>query len=427
MRRRTPIAVIGGRGPHGLALHLLLRDRGLEGAYILIDGATEWLPNYGANGPMQHVNHLRSPNEFDFTLGNPSRSMTTWRNAQGERPLSSVYSLIMANDASFNERRASERHRARRVDFYAYANDLAQRSNADQHVIQGNVTRARPNADGWALTLDTGDEIDATVLIVAIGISRQRYLPETWRDWWTRLPNALRRHSFDGPPEDSTRPRNVAVIGSSNSSTWETAISYADQGAHVTLLSRHPNPVERQFPFPTRWCNPHAITHFASKSNGERQRTLKKVHVPRSTVPGSVDRAAERDIRIKHHVRVRHVDEAFGKAQVVYDDASRGRTVERFDLIVAATGASPRIREVPFLSQAARSSKAPVNVGGPARNTPILDAAGRWKRLPPIYPMGAFAFGRVGYSALTLASASHVLPLMLDDILNDAGVPSPCA
>ncbi|MDR9390577.1 MAG: hypothetical protein RI554_00955 [Trueperaceae bacterium] len=268
--------------------------------------------------------------------------------------------------------------------------------------------------------------VDATVLLVAVGVATQRYLPEPWRDGWTRLPRTLRRHSFDGPPADPL-PRHVAVIGSSNSSTWETALAYADRGAHVTLLSRHPHPVERQFPFPTRWCDPNVITRFARRSNGERRRILKNMHVPRSAVPGSADRASERGIRVEHHTRVRHVDEVFGQAQVVFDQAPQGRQVERYDLVVAATGASPRIRDLPFLAEAASSAKAPVNVGGPARNTPILDAAGRWKGLPPIYPLGAFAFGRVGYAALTLASASHVLPLMLDDILEDAGLTSPDA
>lgn len=422
MRRRTPIAIIGGRGPHGLALHLLLRDRGLEGTYTLIDDAAEWLPSYGTQGPMQHVTHLRSPNEFDFTLGDSSRSMAAWRDARGEHPLSDVYSLAMANDAHFNEHEASERHRARRSDFHAYASDLARCSHADDHVVQGRVTNATPKADGWTLELDTGDEVDATVLLVAVGVGRQRYIPEKWRDWWFQLPDSLRRHSFDGAPEASSRPRHVAIVGSSNSSTWETAIAYADNGAHVTLLSRHPNPVERQFPFPTRWCSPDTITSFANKSNSDRKRMLKKAHIPRSTVPGSAERASKREIRIKHHARVRHIDEAFGQAQVVYDEASSGRKVERFDLVVAATGASPRIRELPFLAHAARSTKAPVNVGGPTRNTPILDPIGRWKGLPPIYPLGAFAFGRVGYAALTLASASHVLPLMLDDIASDAGL-----
>jgi len=38
----VPITLIGGRGPHGLALHLWMRDRGLEGAYALVDPAPTW-------------------------------------------------------------------------------------------------------------------------------------------------------------------------------------------------------------------------------------------------------------------------------------------------------------------------------------------------------------------------------------------------
>lgn len=47
----VPLTVVGGRGPHGLALHLWLQDRGVTG-YRLVDAADDWLPLYGPSGPM---------------------------------------------------------------------------------------------------------------------------------------------------------------------------------------------------------------------------------------------------------------------------------------------------------------------------------------------------------------------------------------
>lgn len=422
MNLEVPLVVIGGRGPHGLAWHLLMRDRGLEGSYALVDHAKEWLPSYGSRGPMQHTEFLRSPHEFDFALGAPSRSMHQWRDGQGQAPLANVYTLAQAEDAAFNEHDSSDVNRAPRKAFHAYAQDVAFKTQAHQHVIHGRVTCAEPKPDGWMIQLDGGRQVHARVILLATGIAPHRYVPERWRTWWRHLPDELKRHSFDGPPARSVAGRRVAILGSSNSSSWETALSYASLGAKVTLLSRHPNPVERQFPFPVWWVDPTEISAFAARPSVERLRILKKTHIPRSAVPGTHRRARSAGIRIVHHARVRHVSEVWSSAQVVYDVSAKPRSVERFDLIVAATGASPRIRDVPFLRAAAQTCRAPVHTSGPARNTPILDHDGRWKNLPPIYPLGAFMFGRVGYAALTLASATRVLPLMMDPILHDAGI-----
>ena len=95
---------------------------------------------------------------------------------------------------------------------------------------------------------------------------------------------------------------------------------------------------------------------------------------------------------------------------------------EYYDLLVAATGVSPRLRELPLIADAARAAKAPVVVGGPVRHRPILDETGRWKNLPPLYPVGAHALMRAGFGANTLASATVYLPLTLPHILQAAGL-----
>ena len=98
--------------------------------------------------------------------------------------------------------------------------------------------------------------------------------------------------------------------------------------------------------------------------------------------------------------------------------------VERFNHLVAATGASPKVRGLGFLADAARAKKAPIVVGGMGRYRPILDDVGLgcWKNLPPLYPMGAHALTRAGHAANTLASATAYLPLTLPHILADTGV-----
>ena len=50
----VPLTVMGGRGPHGLALHLWIRERG-GSDYKLVDVAPDWLSLYGPDGPMKAV------------------------------------------------------------------------------------------------------------------------------------------------------------------------------------------------------------------------------------------------------------------------------------------------------------------------------------------------------------------------------------
>jgi hypothetical protein len=133
-------------------------------------------------------------------------------------------------------------------------------------------------------------------------------------------------------------------------------------------------------------------------------------------------RAAALGVRALHYARVQYATELWGGVQLQYK-TTEGMHAERFDLVLAATGVSPRLKELPLIAEAARVRKAPVVVSGPARGRPILDEAGRWKNLPPLYPVGAHALTRAGFAANTLASATVYLPLTMPHILGDAGLP----
>ena len=425
-RTSVPIAVVGGRGPHGLALHLLMKDRGLEGAYALVDPADDWLPTYAPGGPMRTVEKLRSPREFDFSLGDPTRAMTVWRDADGGTPLANVYGLDDAEDRAFDERDAGPEVRACRHAFWRYAADTARRSGADAHVHRAGVVRLEPVCDGWRLHLDRGAPIDARVLVLATGLVPHRYLPEPWRAWWRHLPSERAVHALGFRPDrERLARRSVAVLGSSNLAAWETAIACAEVGARVTLLCRKPNPVERQLPFPARWFRPEGVNAFAARTPKERLRILRRTPVPRSAVPGCAERARAAGVQVHVHARVRYATPLWGGVQLQYQLPGDREVAERFDLVVAATGATARIRDLSFVQDAARAACAPVVVGGPARHAPVLDDAGRWKNLPPLYPMGSHAFARIGFAAHTLASSSVALPLTMPAILADAGLSSP--
>lgn len=422
-RSTVPIAVVGGRGPHGLALHLWMKDRGLEGTYALVDPADGWLPTYAPDGPMGTVTHLRSPRELDFALGEPARAMTAWRDERDRAPLANVYGLDDAEDRAFNEREARPAVRAKRGDFWRYANDVALRSGADAHAVRSSVVRLQARQGGWRLHLDGDDPLDARVVVLATGLAPHRYVPEPWKLWWRHLPagSAVHALGFRADPDRLAR-REVAVLGSSNLAAWETAIACAEAGARVTLLCRKPNPVERQLPVPAWWLRDDGVRAFVSRPAKERLRTLRRTPVPRSAVPGCAARARDLGVRVRFHARVRYATGLWGGVQLQYALPGDQEVAERYDAVIAATGATARIRELPFVREAAREARSPVVVGGPARHAPILDDRGRWKNLPPLYPMGSHAFARVGYAAHTLASASVVLPLTMPSILADAGL-----
>ena len=419
---RVPIALIGGRGPHGLALHLLLRDLGLEGIALLIDPAPQWLPLYGASGAAHAVVHLRSPRELDFALGDPARAMGAWVDPlSGNRPLANVYGLAEMHDPQALAGIGAER-RAKRTDFHAYAASVAAGSGADAHLLRAAVVRMDRCADGWRLELSSGALVEARVVLLASGSTDHRYLPQAWRVWWQHLPEGRAAHVFDPLARTvEVRGRSLAVIGSANAASSEAAIDAARRGARVTLFSRREAPIERQLPIDPYWFDPAVMRGIFQMPTSMRLKALKKRFVPKSALPGSAELARSLGVHHRYGARIRYATELWGGIQLQWRDDS-GERAEHFDLLWAATGVEPRPRELPFLREAAGVARAPVVVGGPARGLPIIDRGGAWQGMPGLYPFGHFALSAIGYAAPTLASATRWLPLRLPEILAAAGI-----
>ena len=419
----VPLTVIGGRGPHGLALHLWMRDRGLNG-YRLVDAADDWLPLYGPSGPMQAAGHLRSPRELDFTLGRPEREMAAFVDEDGSKPLANVYSLHEAADEAFNLS-TTPTQRAPRLSFWHYANYLAHESGADEHVLRAKVVRLEPllsrDPEAWRVHLQDGSYFETRAVVLATGLGPHLRIPLPWQSWWRHLPEACRAHALTLRYSGDLRGKRVAVVGSSNLATWETAIRAAKQGARVTLLSRAHYPIEWQLPFAGRWFTHTYMSEFTQLPAEKRLRVLKKTHIPNTSLPGMAAEAQALGVRVLHYARVQYATPLWGGVQLQYKTVE-GPQADHYDLLVAATGVSPRLKDLPLVADAARSCKAPVIVGGPVKNRPLLDETGRWKNLPPLYPMGAHALMRAGFAANTLASATTYLPLTMPHILRSAGI-----
>ncbi|MAZ53605.1 MAG: hypothetical protein CMO31_06275 [Trueperaceae bacterium] len=399
---------------------MLMQARG-NGNYALVDPAPHWLPLYGPDGPMQATDFLRSPRELDFSLGQTERAMTAFVDEDGSQPLANVYSLQDASCDRFNET-TTESQRAPRAAFWRYANYVAKRAKADQQVIGASVTQLKPLQHGWQVHLSDGCRFSTRVVLLATGLTPHLYIPRPWHVWWQHLPQEQAHHAFQlDYANGDFKDANIAILGSSNVATWEAAIKLAEAGAKVTLLSRYSNPIERQLPFAPFWFQKEFIQSFSQLSWRERKRSLKKPRIPASAMPGMAARAKAIGVRVLHHARVQYATELWGKVQLSYK-TTKGMQAERFDHLVATTGASPKLRNLPYLTDAARNYKAPIIVSGIARHYPILDDAGRWKNLPPIYPLGVHALTRAGHAANTLASATLYLPLLMRTILQDAGL-----
>ncbi|MEM6431055.1 MAG: hypothetical protein AAF708_17595, partial [Deinococcota bacterium] len=89
------------------------------------------------------------------------------------------------------------------------------------------------------------------------------------------------------------------------------------------------------------------------------------------------------------------------------------------DIIVAATGAALRLKELSLVQDAARMHRGPVLTQGPHKHLPILAQMplGAWKNLPSFFPMGAYARSLAGLGTNSLASATVYLPLVLEQLL----------
>src|ERR1700722_15958854 len=97
------------------------------------------------------------------------------------------------------------------------------------------VAKLERSRDGFVLTMEDGQSLQARRVIVATGISYYEYLPEELR----ALPPSLCSHSADNHDLTRHRGRRVLVIGRGASSTDIAALLVA-QGASVQIVSREP-------------------------------------------------------------------------------------------------------------------------------------------------------------------------------------------
>ncbi|MFE1174587.1 NAD(P)-binding domain-containing protein [Streptomyces sp. NPDC058773] len=115
--------------------------------------------------------------------------------------------------------------------FAAYGSWFGER--AVPQIDKVTVTAVRPDGDGFQVTTDTGEQIAARTVVLALGA-----LPFVNRPWpLLELPPELASHSSDHHDLRRFHGQDVAVIGSGQSAL-ETATLLAEQGARPRLVAR---------------------------------------------------------------------------------------------------------------------------------------------------------------------------------------------
>jgi len=121
-------------------------------------------------------------------------------------------------------------------DFIRYGHWFQQQ--AVPNVERRTVANVSPNARGFHVRLDDGEDFHARRVIVATGISLFSYKPPEFAE----LPSSLVSHSFDHSDLLQFRGKSVAVLGSGQSAL-ESAALLKEAGSDVEVIARAPKPV----------------------------------------------------------------------------------------------------------------------------------------------------------------------------------------
>ncbi|HXC55424.1 MAG TPA: NAD(P)-binding domain-containing protein [Rhizomicrobium sp.] len=199
------VAIVGA-GPYGLSLAAHLREAGIS-FRIFGKPMSTWRDH------MPKGMCLKSEG-FASNLSAPDKASTleAWCAANGKEY--SAQKTPVALD-----------------DFVAYA-DWFTRTYVPT-LEQLNVTDIARGADGYALTLENGARLQARRVVMAVGITWFKNLPEALK----ALPANAVSHSFDHHDLSRFKDRDVTVLGA-GASAIDTAIALHEAGAKVKIVAR---------------------------------------------------------------------------------------------------------------------------------------------------------------------------------------------
>lgn len=271
-------AAVIGAGPYGLAVTSHLVSNGIESVCFgfPMAGWTNHMPRGMFLKSTAPATAISSPVE-GFTLGDYCDSVGIERFDKGGREVP----IPLA-------------------DYVAYGNWFQEQNVPG--VERAKVTKVAAHNDGYLLTLDSRETLEAGAVIVATGVASFAYLPPELRPREIELAPEERRISHSSEHNDLAlfKRQRVAVIGAGQSAI-ESAVLLHEAGAEVELIARAPRLVWNPAP------------------PGRPRTRREKIRNPSSPLGASwsnylVSRYAERFPLLPDGVRVRIVETALGPA-----------------------------------------------------------------------------------------------------------------
>ena len=339
-RRRSPAgrlpAVVIGAGPNGLAVAAHLRDAGIQ---TLSFG--EPLESWYAHMPAGML--LRSRRRSSH-IADPRRELTIDAYERAQRTRVSDPTITLE-------------------EFVEYGRWF-QRSTVPDVDTRRVTSIVRDGATAFRLTVEGGEEVAASRVIVAAGLSPFMNCPEPFAS----LPAALRSHSYEHADLAGFAGLRTAVIGSGQSALESAALLH-EAGAGVEVLARAPS---------IRWLG--ELSGRAPPSRSAGQALKEAVALPPTDVGGRLNGwiAAAPDVfrtvpeslhpTISYRcirpagagwLRPRLADVPISCARSVLDARVDGDAVElslsdgstrTVDRVLLGTGFSIDVRRYPFLS-----------------------------------------------------------------------------
>ena len=261
-------------------------------------------------------------------------------------------------------------------DFVAYADWFARTyvPTLEQH----NVINILRGEDGYTLTLETGAVVHARRVVMAVGITWFKLLPEELK----HLPASHVSHSFDHKTAEQFRGKDVVVLGA-GASAIDTAICLHEAGARVQIVARrksipfHSAPdneeptIVGQLKNPDTGIGPGWRSFFCVNAPLLFHRLPKKLRLEVTRrhlgpAPGWFTRDKVEG-KIPATLGTTLLDARMADGRVALDLAGENgaKTTIVADHVVAATGYKPDLARLPFLDAELRGAIAQVE-GTPA-------------------------------------------------------------
>ena len=339
MRMGGKVLVVGA-GPYGLSLAAHLRARGVEHAIVgrCMDAWVEHMPEAMVLKSEAFASDLFAPGA-GYALAEYCRE-------QG----------IAYAPIGFPV--------PRRV-FAGYGREFQRRfvpELREEHVVRlERVGRAGREACGFRATTENGWSVEAERVVLAVGLHPFPYVPEAM----AHLPRGLASHSFDHGDVSGFAGRRVMVWGA-GASAINLAIDLKEHEAEVEVVARarrivfHDAPVIRRSLW-ERLKNPRSTLGLGWRSWLAAELPGVFRHLPvelrhrvvarhLGPAPNWTTRADfEGRIPARLGMEVERMTERDGGVELECREASGGRSVLRYDHVIAATGFRPAVERLAML------------------------------------------------------------------------------